>query len=78
PLGHTVLGNRNWLRVAGIGMQPSEFAKLALAVFSAYMLEKKQSLLHDYKHIMIRSPSRSGWSSWAWCWSGATWAPAWC
>lgn len=53
PLGHTVLGNRNWLRVAGIGMQPSEFAKLALAVFSAYMLEKKQSLLHDYKHIMI-------------------------
>lgn len=53
PLGHEVLGNRNWIRIGSFGLQPSEFAKLALALFAAYMLEKKQNLLHDYKHIMI-------------------------
>ncbi|MEG2925010.1 MAG: FtsW/RodA/SpoVE family cell cycle protein, partial [Glutamicibacter sp.] len=26
PLGHTVLGNRNWIRIGGFGLQPSEFA----------------------------------------------------
>lgn len=53
PLGHTVLGNRNWIRIGSFGLQPSEFAKLALAVFAAFMLEKKQHLLHDIKHLVI-------------------------
>ncbi|PRA06327.1 cell division protein FtsW [Arthrobacter sp. MYb229] len=54
PLGHEVLGNRNWIRItATVGLQPSEFAKLALAVFAAFMLEKKQGMLHDYKHLFI-------------------------
>lgn len=53
PLGHEVLGNRNWIKIGGFGLQPSEFAKLALAVFSAFMLEKKQHLLGDMKHLMI-------------------------
>lgn len=54
PLGHEVLGNRNWIRITStIGLQPSEFAKLSLAVFSAYMLEKKQHLLSDYKHLLV-------------------------
>lgn len=53
PLGHTVLGNRNWIRIGGFGLQPSEFAKLALAVFAAFMLEKKQHMLHDIKHLIV-------------------------
>ncbi len=54
PLGHEVLGNRNWIRItATIGLQPSEFAKLSLAVFSAFMLEKKQNLLSDVKHLIV-------------------------
>lgn len=53
PLGHTVLGNRNWIRIGPLGLQPSEFAKLALAVFAAFMLEKKQHLLHDIKHLVV-------------------------
>lgn len=53
PLGHTVLGNRNWIMIGGFSMQPSEFAKLALAVYSAYILEKKQALFSDWKHIII-------------------------
>jgi len=53
PLGHTVLGNRNWIRIGPLGLQPSEFAKLALAVFAAFMLEKKQHLLHDMKHLVV-------------------------
>ncbi|MGP5521965.1 putative lipid II flippase FtsW [Glutamicibacter arilaitensis] len=53
PLGHTVLGNRNWIRIGSFGLQPSEFAKLALAVFAAFMLEKKQHLLQDIKHLLV-------------------------
>lgn len=54
PLGHTVLGNRNWIRITpSVGLQPSEFAKLSLAVFAAYMLEKKQHMLHDIKHLLV-------------------------
>lgn len=53
PLGHEVLGNRNWIKIGPLGLQPSEFSKLALAVFAAFMLEKKQHLLHDMKHLVI-------------------------
>ncbi len=53
PLGHTVLGNRNWIKIGSFGLQPSEFAKLSLAVFSAFMLEKKQHLFADVKHLLF-------------------------
>lgn len=53
PLGHTVLGNRNWIKIGPVGLQPSEFAKLALAVFAAFMLERKQHLLHEIKHLVV-------------------------
>ncbi|MGQ3384339.1 putative lipid II flippase FtsW [Glutamicibacter sp. TV12E] len=53
PLGHTVLGNRNWIKIGPVGLQPSEFAKLALAVFAAFMLERKQHMLHDIKHLVV-------------------------
>ncbi|MFP3578878.1 putative lipid II flippase FtsW [Arthrobacter sp. SIMBA_036] len=53
PLGMTVNGNRNWLNVGGFTAQPSEFAKLALIVWAASVLSRKQHLLGQWKHAVI-------------------------
>ncbi len=47
PMGYSYQGNRNWLRIAGFTFQPSEFAKLALIVWSAAVLHVKRKQLHD-------------------------------
>lgn len=52
-LGVTFQGNRNWIRVGGIQLQPSEFAKIALIVFGAFILERKRAYLRDVKHVAI-------------------------
>jgi cell division protein FtsW len=49
----TVNGNRNWLGFGGFTVQPSEFAKLALIVWSADLLSRKQALLHKWKHAVV-------------------------
>ncbi|RKR13683.1 putative lipid II flippase FtsW [Arthrobacter oryzae] len=53
PLGMTVNGNRNWLNIGGFTAQPSEFAKLALIVWAATVLSRKQKLLSQWKHAVI-------------------------
>ncbi|HEY8752922.1 MAG TPA: putative lipid II flippase FtsW [Arthrobacter sp.] len=53
PLGMTVNGNRNWLNVGGLTAQPSEFAKLALIVWAANILARKQALLGRWQHAVI-------------------------
>ncbi|MBA8794311.1 cell division protein FtsW [Friedmanniella endophytica] len=55
PLGVTVGGNRNWLRLgtAALQIQPSEFAKLALIVWAADVLARKEKLLDQPKHLLI-------------------------
>lgn len=53
PLGMTVNGNRNWLSFGGLTVQPSEFAKLALIVWAAAVLSRKQALLREWKHAVI-------------------------
>ncbi|MBT2551481.1 putative lipid II flippase FtsW [Arthrobacter sp. ISL-5] len=53
PLGMTVNGNRNWLSFGGLTVQPSEFAKLALIVWAAAVLSRKQTLLREWKHAVI-------------------------
>lgn len=53
-VGVEVNGNRNWLRIPGIGqLQPSEFAKLALAVWLGVVLARKQALLHQWAHVVV-------------------------
>jgi cell division protein FtsW len=47
--GHEVGGARRWLRFGGFGLQPSEFAKLALIVALADYLDRKKSRLDDWK-----------------------------
>jgi len=55
PLGMTINGNRNWLStgVAGFGIQPAEFAKLAMVVWGADVLARKQKLLDRPFHLLV-------------------------
>ena len=53
PLGVTVGGNRNWLGIGGFRMQPSEAAKLALALWAAAVLERKHRLVTQVRHALI-------------------------
>ena len=53
PLGVTFQGNRNWLDIGPIRLQPSEFAKLALVVWGADVLARKQKLLDQPKHLLV-------------------------
>lgn len=55
PLGKTVGGNRNWLVVPGTGLsiQPGEMVKLALALWLAAVLARKQALLHQWREVLL-------------------------
>lgn len=55
PLGVTFQGNRNWLDLgtSRLRIQPSEFAKLALVLWGADVLARKQKLLDQPKHLLI-------------------------
>nr|WP_238362939.1 putative lipid II flippase FtsW [Actinopolymorpha pittospori] len=54
PLGVEVSGNRNWLSFGGPFMlQPSEAAKLALVLWGADVLARKEKLLEQWKHLVV-------------------------
>jgi len=52
-LGYEYGGNHNWLSIGGFTMQPSEFVKLALVVWVAWVLAAKRDLIGDWKHALI-------------------------
>ncbi|MCC3270568.1 putative lipid II flippase FtsW [Arthrobacter gengyunqii] len=52
-IGKEVNGNRNWIELGPVGGQPSEAAKLAMAVWFASVLSTKQKLLGEWKHAMV-------------------------
>ena len=47
-LGTTVGGATRWFSWGGFSFQPSEFAKIALVFFMAYMLDKKKDKLRSF------------------------------
>jgi len=52
--GTEVNGNRNWLDFGGpFRVQPSELAKLALVIWGADLLARKQKLLTQWKHLLV-------------------------
>ncbi|MFE0380248.1 putative lipid II flippase FtsW [Streptomyces inhibens] len=55
-IGVAVNGNQNWISLGGpFQMQPSEFAKLALVLWGADLLARKQGkkLLVQWKHLLV-------------------------
>jgi len=53
PLGLGAGGNKNWIGVGPVTMQPSEVVKLALALWLGVVLARKQALLRDWKHSVV-------------------------
>ncbi|MDI3417568.1 putative lipid II flippase FtsW [Streptomyces luteolus] len=55
-IGHAVNGNQNWIYLGGpFQLQPSEFGKLALVLWGADLLARKQDkrLLTQWKHMLV-------------------------
>ena len=52
-LGITSYGNTNWIKVGGMQLQPSEFLKLALALWIALVLARKQARLGTWHQVFI-------------------------
>jgi len=52
-LGFAVNGNRNWLALGPLTLQPSEIAKLALILWCADLYARKEKLLGDWRHVLI-------------------------
>ncbi|MBM4285872.1 MAG: putative lipid II flippase FtsW [Deltaproteobacteria bacterium] len=58
PLGAKVRGAARWVRLGPISLQPSEFAKLAMVLFLAYSMTRKQEKMKDLTigflpHILV-------------------------
>jgi cell division protein FtsW len=53
PLGMEIGGNRNWLKVGSLTVQPSEGIKLALVVWLGIVLARKKDMLDQWKHVAV-------------------------
>ena len=54
PFGRTINGNRNWISLGPIELQPSEFAKLSLILWAAVIIEKNlKNPLAIYKILLV-------------------------
>ncbi|WP_448071706.1 peptidoglycan glycosyltransferase FtsW [Georgenia yuyongxinii] len=55
PLKRGQGGNVNWIYIPGVGqaVQPSEFLKLALALWLGLVLARKGRLLADWRHVLL-------------------------
>ncbi|MEK9664375.1 MAG: putative lipid II flippase FtsW [Candidatus Nanopelagicales bacterium] len=53
-IGVEVSGQRNWIDIAGpFRLQPSEFAKIALVLWGADLLARKEPILDSWKHLLV-------------------------
>ncbi|WP_223690830.1 putative lipid II flippase FtsW [Leifsonia poae] len=53
PLGMEIGGNRNWLKVGSLTLQPSEAIKVALVVWLGVVLARKKDMLDRWKHVVV-------------------------
>ena len=47
-VGVEVNGSRRWMSIAGLRLQPAEIAKLAMIIYSASYLTRKQGQIHQF------------------------------
>jgi cell division protein FtsW len=52
-MGVEVDGNKNWLALGPVRIQPSELAKLAAILWCAHVFATKDRLLSDWKHTLV-------------------------
>jgi cell division protein FtsW len=53
-IGVGVYGQRNWIRLFGpFRLQPSEFAKLALILWSAHLFARREAYLHQWRTLLL-------------------------
>ena len=53
-IGVEVAGQRNWIEIFGpFRLQPSEIAKLALVIWGADLLARKERSLHTWSHLLV-------------------------
>src|SRR5215468_2197655 len=48
-----VNGTRRWFNIGGLGIQPSELAKIAAVLFTALMLERRMHRIDDLKYSLL-------------------------
>ncbi|MBV9143931.1 MAG: putative lipid II flippase FtsW [Pseudonocardiales bacterium] len=53
PVGTEINGAQKWLRLGPLSLQPSEPAKLALALWGAHVLITKRALLRQWRHLLV-------------------------
>ena len=53
PLGFGFQGNRNWVALGPVTLQPSEIAKIGLVLSGALILEAKRAILGSITHALI-------------------------
>ncbi|MGZ6884401.1 MAG: putative lipid II flippase FtsW [Nocardioidaceae bacterium] len=52
-LGVEVAGNKNWLRLGPVLIQPAELGKFALILWCSHIYAKKERLLSDWRHTVV-------------------------
>jgi cell division protein FtsW len=52
-VGPEINGTHRWFAVAGVGIQPSEPAKLAIILFTAAVLERRMERIGEPKHALV-------------------------
>ncbi|MFJ3380418.1 putative lipid II flippase FtsW [Curtobacterium sp. NPDC090217] len=53
PLGYSIQGNRNWIRLGSFTAQPSEILKLALVLGIGAIMYVKRDKLDDWKEVFV-------------------------
>lgn len=52
-VGPEVKGTHRWLELAGVRIQPSELAKMAMILFTAFVLERRMDRIDDVRHALL-------------------------